>query len=152
MQVRPATADDFPAYARLACDFHAASPMRGVCEFDHAGYETFFRGALGNDRLLLLLAESAGEIVGICGALLYPLYFAPSHMVAQELWWYLTPSARGGSAGKQMLGRIEQWAADSGAKSLFMIALANDRVETMERVYGRAGFSPMERTYMKEVG
>lgn len=152
MIVRTATEADFPAYAKLACDFHSASPMQGVCEFDHAGYAAFYRDALANDRLLILLAESEGEIVGICGALLYPLYFAPTHLVVQELWWYLTPTARGGSAGKQMLQRIERWSSDSGAKSLFMIALANDRVQAMERVYCRAGFSPMERTYMKEVG
>jgi hypothetical protein len=44
---------------------------------------------------------------------------------------------------------IENWALDSGAVALFMIALHNDNVERMAKLYKRSGFRPMERTFVK---
>jgi GNAT superfamily N-acetyltransferase len=71
--------------------------------------------------------------------------------VAQELWWWLTPASRGSGAGGKMFKQIEQWAQEKGAKALFMIALEDDRAAKMEKVYARAGFKPLERTFIKEV-
>jgi N-acetylglutamate synthase-like GNAT family acetyltransferase len=71
--------------------------------------------------------------------------------VAQELWWWLTPASRGSGAGGKMFKQIEQWAQEKSAKALFMIALEDDRAAKMEKVYARAGFKPLERTFIKEV-
>ena len=50
-----------------------------------------------------------------------------------------------------MFKQLEQWAQEKGAKALFMIALEDDRAAKMEKVYARAGFKPLERTFIKEV-
>jgi hypothetical protein len=50
-----------------------------------------------------------------------------------------------------MMFEIEGWAEQIGASQLFMIALENDRAAAMERVYSRSGFSPIERTFTKEI-
>jgi GNAT superfamily N-acetyltransferase len=97
------------------------------------------------------LAEDDGKIVGIAGALLYPMYFSPSSMVVQELWWWLTPQVRGKGAGKAMYDTIESWAIANNATALFMIALEDDRVGKMANLYTRKGFRPMERTFIREV-
>jgi hypothetical protein len=34
---------------------------------------------------------------------------------------------------------------------MFMIALEDDRAGKMEKLYRRAGFKPLERTFIKEV-
>jgi GNAT superfamily N-acetyltransferase len=81
----------------------------------------------------------------------YPLYFNPSALAVQELWWWLTPASRGSGAGGQMFKQIEQWAKDKNASALFMIALEDNRAKKMENLYVRAGFKPMERTFIKEV-
>ena len=149
--IRKATADDLQQYAVLAQAFHAASPMHGSIEFDEQGYSQFYLSSLENDGVGLWLAEIDGQIVGICGAVAYPLYFNPSGLVVQELWWWLTPEARGSGAGKQMFHTIEAWASEKGASAIFMIALEDERSKKMENVYARAGYRPMERTFIKEV-
>lgn len=151
MIVRKATETDLPKYIVLAESFHMASLMHGVIGFDAAGYSQFYLSSLQNDNVGIWLAEIDDEIVGICGALVYPMYFNPSALVVQELWWWLTPASRGSGAGKQMFQQIEQWAKEKNAAALFMIALEDNRAKKMENLYIRAGFKPMERTFIKEV-
>ena len=150
MIVRKAIETDLPKYIVLAESFHMASPMHGVIDFDPEGYAHFFTTSLQNDSVGIWLAEIDNEIVGICGAIMYPLYFNPSALVVQELWWWLTPASRGSGAGGQMFKQIEQWAKEKNASALFMIALEDARAKKMENLYIRAGFKPMERTFIKE--
>jgi GNAT superfamily N-acetyltransferase len=151
MIVRKASESDLPQYVKLAQAFHAASPMHGSISFDIKGYSEFYLTSLTNDSMGIWLAEIDSAIVGISGALLYPLYFNPAALAAQELWWWLTPAARGSGAGKQMFKQIEQWAKERNASALFMIALEDNKAKKMENLYIRAGFKPMERTFIKEV-
>jgi GNAT superfamily N-acetyltransferase len=151
MIVRKATEVDLPKYIVLAESFHMASPMHGVIGFDAAGYSQFYLSSLQNDSVGIWLAEIDDAIVGICGALVYPMYFNPSALVVQELWWWLTPASRGSGAGGKMFKQIEQWTKEKEASALFMIALEDNRAKKMENLYIRAGFKPMERTFIKEV-
>jgi hypothetical protein len=50
-----------------------------------------------------------------------------------------------------MFKQIEQWSKEKDASALFMIALEDSRAKKMENLYIRAGFKPMERTFIKEV-
>lgn len=151
MIVRRATLEDWQQYVTLAQAFHEASPMHNVVPFDPVGYMKFYKNALVNEDVGIWLAESDDEVIGICGAMSYPLYFNPSATVVQELWWWLIPSARGSGAGGQMFKQIEQWADEKKATALFMIALEDKRAKKMENLYARAGFRPLERTFIKEV-
>lgn len=149
--VREATEDDLPAYLRLMADFHAASPMHKVCDFDPKGFESFVRLAMKNPDMCILLAEIDGAVVGAAGGIVYPLYFAPTHKVSQELWWWLTPEARGSGAGNKMFKHLQLWSKERDAQTIFMIALEDERAEKMEKIYCRSGFEPMERTFMKGI-
>jgi hypothetical protein len=77
------------------------------------------------------------------------MYFNPSKLVAQELWWYIKPDARGGTASKLLFQEIEKWGKSKQADAMFMIALDNDRVTTMAKMYGRLGYAPTERVFVK---
>ena len=151
MIVRKALKSDLPQYAALAQAFHAASPLHGSIAFDVQGYSDFYLASVENDNMGIWLAEIDSEIVGICGALAYPLYFNPAALVVQELWWWLAPAARGSGAGGRMFKQIEQWAKERNASALFMVALEDNKAKKMENLYIRAGFKPMERTFIKEV-
>jgi GNAT superfamily N-acetyltransferase len=150
MIVRKATEADLPQYVVLAESFHMASPMHNVIAFDVDGYSEFYLSSVQNDSVGVWLAEIDGVVVGICGAIAYPMYFNPSAVVVQELWWWLTPASRGSGAGGQMFKQIEQWSKEKDASALFMIALENERSKKMENLYTRAGYRPMERTFIKE--
>lgn len=151
MSVRPATVEDLDVYLKLAADFCAASPMKGLAEFDPAGMGALLKRLMENTNALVLVAEIDGEMVGITACLLYPLYFSPNYHVAQELWWYLTPEARGNGIGKKLFEAMEAWARSKEAKALFMIALEDERAPMMHKVYVNAGFRPLEKTFIKEL-
>ena len=140
---------DLGRYTELATQFIAASPLNSVVPVTADSVANFLISAVDNPMIGIWLAEKDGVMVGICGAIKYPLYFSPQHTIVQELWWWLTPEARGSGAGQALYKTLEAWAQESDAAALFMIALDDDRVEKTSKFYARAGFKPMERTFVK---
>jgi GNAT superfamily N-acetyltransferase len=151
LRVRLAEKSDNAGIIKQARAFFAASPMGKRVDFDEAGFAAFLDHVETSETAQVWVVDKDDEIVGIAGALVFPLYFAPSVAIAQELFWWVDPAERGTSAGAQMMFMIEAWAKEMGASQLFMIALENERSSTMERVYSRRGFSPIERTFTKEI-
>jgi GNAT superfamily N-acetyltransferase len=147
--VRAATIDDMPSYMDLAEAFVATTPVSHIVPFDREGTAAFVEGALDSENMIVLVAEDAGELIGITAAIAYPMYFNPSKLVAQELWWYIKPDARGGAASKLLFQEIEKWGKSKQAEAMFMVALDNDRVTTMAKMYGRLGYAPTERVFVK---
>lgn len=151
MIIRDATEDDLPEYIKLGRMFHQSCPLSDVVAFDDEGFSEFYRAAIENENIGIWVAEDDGKIVGICSAIAYGMYFNPSSIVVQELWWWISPDSRGAGAGAAMFKRIEQWAAEKNASALFMIALNNDDSDKVCDIYTRKGFRPMERTFFREV-
>jgi GNAT superfamily N-acetyltransferase len=133
----------------LAAAFVATTPVNHLIPFDRECTAAFVEGALENEDMVVLVAEDAGELIGITAAIAYPMYFNPAKLVAQELWWYIKPDARGGTASKLLFQEIEKWGMSKQAAAMFMVALDNDRVETMVKLYGRLGYTPTERAFVK---
>jgi len=148
--IRRATEKDLDKYHDLLDDFHKASPIHNIALHDPIKTREFLKTALQNDDIILLLGELNDEIVGVTACMLYTLYFS-QYVVGHELWWWLTPTARGSGVGKALFDGIQKWAKDKGANALFMIALEDDRAKGMEKLYSRAGFKPLERTFIKEL-
>lgn len=149
IEVRRAETADLPSCLDMTARFHAASPISDVAPFDRDGMAVTLTEMLTNPRSGVWLALRDSQPVGVAGALLYPLYFNPAYEVVQELFWWLEPEARGCGAGEKLFQNVQNWAKDTGASAVFMIALDDSRVGKMDRFYKRAGFQPMERTYMK---
>jgi len=135
----------------LAAAFVATTPVSHIIPFDRDSTTAFIESALDNENMTVLVAEDDGELIGITAAIAYPMYFNPAKLVAQELWWYIKPDARGGAASKLLFQEIEKWGMSKQAAAMFMVALDNDRVETMVKLYGRLGYTPTERTFVKEL-
>ena len=151
MIIRRAKLEDLDQYVPLGAAFQNASPVRDALPFDYEGFTNFFLSSIGNPDVGMWVVEDHGRLIGIAGALIYPMYFSPGYRVAQELWWWMLPEARGQGIGKKLYDAIESWASEKGAKALFMIALEDDDAPRMERLYKDIGFRPMERTYFREV-
>jgi GNAT superfamily N-acetyltransferase len=149
IEIRRASKNELSACLAMTARFHAASPVAEVAPFDRDGMAVTLHGMFANPRAGVWLALQDDAPVGIAGALMYPLYFNPAYEVVQELFWWLNPEARGNGAGKKLFQSVQNWAKDAGAAAVFMIALDDNRVDKMDRFYKRAGFHPMERTYMK---
>jgi GNAT superfamily N-acetyltransferase len=143
---------DLGRYTELAVEFIAAAPISKLVEITPDNVADFLVRAIDNPDVGMWMAVKDGAVVGICGALRYPLYFGPQHIIVQELWWWLTPDARGSGAGQALYKTLEDWAKENGAAAIFMIALDDDRVEKTSKFYARAGYKPLERTFAKGAG
>jgi len=140
---------DLGRYTELAVEFIKSAPISKLVAITPDNVADFLVRAMDNPNVGMWMAVKNGAIVGICGALHYPLYFGPQHTIAQELWWWLTPDARGSGAGQAMYKTLEAWAKENGAAAIFMIALDDDRVKKTSKFYERAGYMPLERTFAK---
>jgi len=151
MQVRRARESDVEGVLKNAESFFNASPMQSTSAFDHAGFEAFFINALESEDIVFFVAVDGETVIGICAALVYPLYFAPTERIAQELFWWLDEAYRDSGLGGQLFSSIEAWAKEKNARQLFMIALEDENINLMKRIYHKKGFTPIERTFAKEL-
>jgi GNAT superfamily N-acetyltransferase len=149
MKVRAATIWDIPEYSELAMDFISSNPLAHIAKADKDEVSGFLLDAIDRDGALIILAEVGNNIAGICGAMIYPIYYAPSVLVGSELWWFVKPEYRGSLAGKMMRETIENWAKSKDAQAMLMVALENEKIDAVGRLYKRHGYTPMEHTYMK---
>lgn len=149
--VRRFEARDVPALLRFGRNFHSTTPVKDDIPFDVNSLAEFIASAYDSEMIGIWVAEVDGEVVGSTGAILYPMYFNHNALVGQEIWWWLEPKSRGSGAAKKMHEAIEDWAREKGAIVLFMIALHNDSVETMGKLYARSGYKPTERTFAKRL-
>lgn len=132
----------------------------GRAFFEEAGYEgstDFFLFndddfadslALMNAHSLLLVADKAGEAVGMAAFDVAPAFWNRSVLLARELLWYVEPAHRQG-IGRQMLQALEVAARDRGARVLDVIAEEGKRNLALARVYRASGFSPSEHSFRK---
>lgn len=137
---RTATPDDIPSLVEMGRRFHAMSPHKPFGAYDHKAV---------TNVLSFLIANPDGLVVtngdGAIGGFIAPLYFDPSRRAMEEAFWWAS------SGGKDLLTAFEAESRKMGASLLFMSGLENEHVKAIDRVFRRAGFSPVERRYVKEL-
>jgi GNAT superfamily N-acetyltransferase len=149
MQIRPATAEDFERVLVPARKFFDASGYGDVTTFDDDSFRITFSNLLSGG--VCLVAETGEEIVGIAGAVAYPLFFNRSHITGQEMFWWLNPEHRGTTVGWRMFTGLEDWAREFGCKTFSMLALESLSPEEVGSMYRRAGYRKSENSYIKEL-
>jgi GNAT superfamily N-acetyltransferase len=151
MEVREARPEDWEGVLEKCKLFFVNTSMNSRCEFEEEGLKELFFQSFDSKGSQVWVVDD-GKIVGFCVMIIFPLVFSISTKVAQELSWWLDPEYRGSGAGKELKEKMEQWARKQGANHMFMIALENDKTEKMKQVYEKMGFTPIERTFCKELG
>lgn len=147
--IRAATEEDIPDLLRMGREFYAQSgAWPDLAAFDAASVTATLRHLIVSPDGILLAAEQGGSVVGMAGALLYPLWLNTVHRTGQELFWFVAPQHRRGLGGR-LLTALERAAKAAGAQSFTMICEADLRADALGRVYRRAGYRPTERAYMK---
>lgn len=147
---RHAKQEDFPQVLALARRFFAATGYAELVAFDDESFKATFMHLLGDDGACIV-AEDAGQIVGIAGALAYPFYFNSNHKTGQELFWWMNEEQRGSSLGAEMFAALETWARSVGCKTFSMIALEKLRPDSVAKIYRRAGYSASDHSFIKEL-
>ena len=95
------------------------------------------------------IAETDDGRVGLIAGACAPHVFNPDMQVATELWWWVTPPARGTRAGALLLDAFETWADDSGANLVNFTLEAQSPVA--ERTLEKRGYRLMEKQFVREV-
>lgn len=148
--IRKACESDLDGFLKCARLFHDNSPIKDTIEFNKIKLSEFFTSNLENRDVLFIVATVNSEIVGITGAVCYQYYFSGHAKTTQELFWWVNKNQRG-KIGKMMHQKLEEWARENGSTHVMMIALADDRIETMTKLYKRAGYIPVEQSFIKEL-
>ena len=151
MKVRFATEKDIPVYLEYFKLFHQASPIKDSINLDEDGFVAFLETALYNPNICVFVCTDNDNIIGITAAIIYPMYFNPSALVAQELWWWVHPEARGKGASKLLLNALETWADLKQAKAVFMIALEDEDIGKVSSIYNKNNYKGLERIFIKEL-
>jgi hypothetical protein len=89
-----------------------------------------------------------GKPVGFIGGILTKM-IASKEQVATEVFWYVSPEARGSRKSLSLKEAFEYWAKRVGAKFVVMSSLADTIVE---RYYERTGYKLMEKSFLKVIG
>jgi hypothetical protein len=133
--IRAATRDDLDRVVELGAAFHAYCPYRDI-PLDREAFREFAGRLI--DGGVILLSED-----GFIGGLLNPLYFNPAVVMAVELFWWA------GKTGSALRGSFEAWARENGAHGIQFTGLADEREQTIRKVFGRAGYQPVEVGFIK---
>lgn len=148
--IRPATAADLPAILAMGERFHAEAGWGDIVDFVPADCLGTLQHLLDNPGGILLVMESAGEVVGMAGGLAHPFYFNHAHRTGQELFFYVAPNARQG-LGSALLNALEDSAREIGCTSWAMIAVDRLRPAAIGRLYERRGYRAAEHSYIKRL-
>lgn len=152
MHVRPALIpDDIPEILRMGREFTARSHASRLGAYSEANTAAFLEAQKTGGPVAVFLAEEAGQVVGMTGGIAFPLFWAADLILAQELFWWVDPGARGSSASRLLREALEDWARTMGAKGFYMVALHDENAGRVEKLYRRAGYEPTEHTYLKEL-
>lgn len=146
--VRRAAVDDVPAMVLIGRRFLAESGFekRGIFGNPHKLHASL-EHSIGDDSYGVFVADHGGVIVGVASAIKFTTYFSDTP-ISLELFWWVAPEHRGGSAALRMMQAMEDWAWSVGCATFSMVDIvAIDGPATS--IYERRGFELVERTWMK---
>jgi GNAT superfamily N-acetyltransferase len=156
-RVRPATAADIPVLRRLYDEFHAFH-VRGVPERlllpvepqDDAKFVELIVEVLADERAMLLVAESDGQIVGLA-----EMYvrddeaspYKPGQRYGHVQSLAVTEASRRHGIGVLLLREAETWASGQGASEIRTDVW--EFAESPLPFYEQAGYQTLRRTLIK---
>lgn len=134
----------------LLREFFKQTRQAKFVEMDDDAVLALVAQLVSNPAAAVFAAVDEGEVVGVTGGLLYPLWFSPTHTTGQEMFWYVGQEHRRSKAGKKLFNALEEWAKAAGADSFAMVALSHLHENRIGKMYESKGYTPMERSYIKE--
>lgn len=147
--IRPATLDDLPTIARLGRAFFDQAGWSDVLEYDEADCKASLRAFMASGLAIILVADE-GEIVGMTGGIVCPVYFKSDHLSGEELFWWVSDKAPQ-TTGIKLLVALENAAKERGCKTWQMKSLARLNGDRMGKLYERRGYRASENSFIKRL-
>lgn len=145
MVIRKVDVSEVPYVTRFMKRFEKATEFVKVdVEYSIGTYVDL----ISNDHGVMIVAEAEGEMVGGIGGIKAP-DLHNGDMIAVETFWFVDPEYSG--PGLQLWKAFEEWAKEEGCVKVAMIHLEDSCPATLETLYRRRGYKPIERHYVKEI-
>lgn len=132
-----ATQEDVATATAFAREFHAESVHSDIPVVPDV-LEAWMAGLI--EQGVVFLSPR-----GIIGGLVAPIYFNPSYRVAVELFWWAP------EGGKALREAFEAWAVEQGVNAIQFSGQRNERSATVEKLFRRAGYEPVETGFVKRL-
>lgn len=143
MSIRPATLEDLPWLVDQGVAFLSTTGYAAALPPAPAAIARTMTALVESpEAAVLVLEDAAGARQGAIGLML-SVHLWTGERYAGELFWWVTPGARGG--GLRLLRAGERWAQDRGARFLQMVA----PTAQVGRVYERFGYAWLEAGYQR---
>ena len=147
--IRAAEPTDIPAIIDMGREFFDASGSNSFTSFDEASFTgtviALMSGVSGGS---LLVAEVAGQVVGMAACVVFPFYANHETAIGQEIFWWTSPDYRKGIGG-DLLNELEAEATRKGAKVFIGANISGERDAVFARLYRRRGYVPSENTHIR---
>lgn len=137
MTVKRATLDDLDTAVGFAKEFHAES-VHAWIPVDDQALTSWMAGLIETGAVFL--SER-----GIIGGVIVPLYFNPAYKIAAELFWWAPKD------GRALKKAYAAWEKEQGAAISQFSGQRNDRSDTIEKLFVRDGYTPVETGFMKRL-
>jgi len=136
--IRPATLGDIPAVLEMGRAFADEAGVTDKVGWDDEAVTALLAHLVESPDGVLFVGDN-----GMIGGLVFPHPFSGTK-VFQELFW----RSHGGE-GLKLLKAAEDYAREQGATRSIMIGI--DTMPSIDRLYARLNYEPMERLYSKEL-
>lgn len=136
--IREATVDDIPRLLAMGKTFAAKARLEDHVGYDPASMAATFEAMIERDEFALFIGDH-----GAIGGMVAPHPFNYGLNMADELFWWSE-----GREGLRLLAAFEDWAKDHDAV-VRMTALESVDPDRVGKLYGRLGYTPLERAFVK---
>jgi hypothetical protein len=147
--VRKATHDDVSDLVEMGEKFHAKSSFSEFGEFVADDFSQTVESIMsGKMPGALFVADDGSQLVGMAGAIYFPLYFNFSSTLGQEVFLWAEKET---GLGMRLLDALERHAADNGVVGFMTGSISGLRDEAVGRSYRMRGYRPGENSFMKRL-
>ena len=147
--IRPAIVSDLSKLEAMGAEFFKASGLEQWFDFKPRCFSQVCANFMASDKAVVLVGEGKSSVVAMAAAWTIPCWFNDTHLICQELFWWVEPLQRGGSLAAELRRGIEEWARERGCHTIEMSAMEASKPEALARLYERQGYGPKERNFCK---
>lgn len=137
--IRLGTIDDIPALVEMGRSLVAESPRFCRVNYSPGKVAKLLTAWMHHDNGLVLVAEHAGEVVGVVVAMQDEEWFSEDP-VAQEMVLTVTPNKRGSAYAGALIDGMDAWAAAKGVRYLQAGTSTLIRPELAIKLYEKRGY------------
>ena len=144
--IRPVRQWEIGELVRLGRLFHAEAALGG--SFDATGLAEFLHNLRTSGNLVAFVAEGDDHTIIGCIVGVRSKQMMTDVVLLEELYWYVEPEHRGGTAGFRLVDHFIKWSKDNQCGGVVMARLSAGH-DNLHRYYTRHLFKEIETHYLR---